>query len=315
MLHNPYEVLGLDRSASDEEIKRAYRRLALQYHPDRNPNDPHAEERFKQATEAYALLRDRERRAHFDRFGPAARAPDGAGVDWQSVFQEAMHNRGDPTAGFENLFETGNAPRTGNPLFDSLFGAVTGMFRQAGLLPGEHREMTAWVPLETMRDGGRIRVQVPGPSVCAACRGAKTIDGALCGSCGGAGVRRRGAPLEVSVPSGVRSGARLRLAGLGGPGSPAGDVFVTVEAEVPEWVKRIGNDLFVDLFLTPLEAARGVQLSLLGIPLGIPPGSADGHRIRLDGMGIAGGDMIVTLKQDVWRGLWRGLRERLAGAR
>lgn len=315
VLHNPYEVLGLDRSASEDDIKRAYRRLALQYHPDRNPGDPAAEERFKQATEAYAVLRDPERRTRFDRFGPEARVPDAAGVDWQSIFQEAMQQRGQSAAGFEGVFDPGNPPRTGNPLVDTLFGAVTGMFRQAGLLPGEHRELTMRVPLEQMRNGGRIRVHVAGPCVCATCRGTRLVDGASCPSCQGSGVRKRGAPLDVAVPAGVRNGARLRLAGLGGPGSPAGDVFVTVEAVVPDGVKSVGNDLFVELFLTPLEALNGLRLRLLGVPLEIPAKSRDGQRIRLGGMGLADGDMIVTLKHDVWRGMWRGLRERLIGAR
>jgi DnaJ-class molecular chaperone len=309
VLNNPYDVLGLTPDASEEEVKAAYRRLALKDHPDRNPGDAVAEERFKRATEAYSVLRDPDRRARFDRYGAEPERPAASGVDWQTVFQEAM--RGQGVEGFDPRA----APRTGNPLFDTLFGAVTGMIRQAGLLPGEHRELTAELPVTLLRGGGSVRVHVPGPSVCAHCHGDRTIDGAACPTCGGSGVRARGGLVEVAVPAGVRPGARLRLPGLGGPGQPPGDVFVTLGVALPEGVRLEGNDLHTDLFLTPLEAANGTMVDVIGVGLEVPAGSRDGASIRIGGAGLGGGDMIVTLKQDVWRGLWRGVRDRFSGSR
>lgn len=310
VLNNPYEVLGVAPDADDDEIKRAYRRLALQDHPDRNPGDAAAEERFKRATEAYSVLRDPERRARFDRYGAETERPGPAGVDWQTVFQEAMRGQGAVEG-----FDPRSPPRTGNPLVDTLFGAMTGMFRQAGLLPGEHRELTASLTVPLLRRGGSVRVYVPGPSVCAHCHGSRAVDGAACPTCGGSGARPRGGQVEVAIPAGVRLGARLRLPGLGGPGQPPGDVFVTLGVDLPEGFVLDGNDLRTELYLTPLEASNGATVRLLGVDVPVPAGGPDGGTVRVSGAGLAGGDMIVSVRHDVWRGLWRGVRDRFTGAR
>jgi molecular chaperone DnaJ len=172
-------VLGVPQTASVDEIKAAYRRLALKYHPDRNPGDRSAEARFKEISEAYATLRDPEARARFDRFcssRPEAARPDFSQVDWQTVFQEAdIH-----------INWQAGAPRTGNAVFDALFGVVTGMMRGSGLLPGEDREVALELSLDEARLGALRRIRLPGPSVCAQCRGS----GASCSRCGGRGVVR-----------------------------------------------------------------------------------------------------------------------------
>lgn len=303
---NPYDVLGVARDAEPDEIKAAYRRLALRYHPDRNPGDAAAEERFKEVSEAYATLRDPASRQRYDRYGAAGGVqgrPDFSRVDWQTIFQEAdLHIDPEQYRG---------VPRTGNAIFDALFGAVAGMMRTSGLLPGEHRELELAVPVRTAREGGAIRVRVPGPSVCPTCRGAGRAgpDGAPCGSCGGRGQLRGGGEVEVAVPAGVRDGTKLRLRGLGGPGNPPGDALITVRVQLPEGVRLVGGELHAEVAVTPLEAGRGVGLELLGTRVRVPPGTRDGQRLRVAGGGLSGGDLVVTVRLDVWRGLWRATRD------
>lgn len=302
-------MLGVARDASSDEIKTAYRRLALQSHPDRNPGDPEAEERFKRISEAYATLRDPERRAWVDRggatMGPGGgAAPDFSRVDWQTIFEEA-----DVRIDFGR-----GMPRTGNAVFDALFGAMTGVLRQQGVLPGEDREVGLPIDLGTARMGGEARVKIPGPSVCATCRGRRLLDdGRPCDACGGRGVRPRGDVAVVKIPRGVREGAKLRLRGLGGPGRPAGDALVTVRVDLPPGVDRVGDELHTEVSIAPLEARAGVRTDVHGIPVVVPPRTADGSTLRIPGGGLAGADLRVTVRHRVWRGLGRWARDKLMG--
>ena len=291
---SPYQVLGVPQTASVDEIKAAYRRLALKYHPDRNPGDRSAEARFKEISEAYATLRDPEARARFDRFcssRPEAARPDFSQVDWQTVFQEAdIH-----------INWQAGAPRTGNAVFDALFGVVTGMMRGSGLLPGEDREVALELSLDEARLGALRRIRLPGPSVCAQCRGS----GASCSRCGGRGVVRGGAEVEVKVPPQVRHGSKLRLKGLGGPGRPPGDAYVVVHVRMPSGAKLVGRDIHAQLPLMPFEAERGAVLELHGTRVTVPPGARDRQTLRVKGGGLAGGDMLVTLRVAFWPGIGR----------
>ncbi len=293
---NPYDVLGVTPEASQDEIKSAYRRMAMKYHPDRNPGDEEAEEQFKLVSEAYATLRDPESRARFDRYGSAGGTPDFNTVDWQSVFNEAdIKIDWDMRGGF---------PKTGNAMFDMLFGAMAGMMRSSGLLPGEDRDVQVRVPVDLVRTGGSVRVRVPGPSVCPSCRGSGVTGGSACPTCGSRGVVRSGASVDVDVPAGIRSGQKLRLKGLGGPGNPPGDVFVELGVELPEGVELRGRDLVANLYLTPLETRLGTRTTVAGVSVEIPSGSREGESIRVPQGGL-GGDLIVTVRENVWRGLRR----------
>lgn len=303
VLDNPYDVLGVARDASQEEIKRAYRKLALEYHPDRNPGDAAAEERFKTISEAYATLRDADARARYDRYGDRGSGgrPDFSTVDWQQVFREAdVHI---------DWSRRGGIPKTGNVMFDVLFGAMTGLFRNAGLLPGEDRGVEVAVPFVLARSGGRRHVRVPGPSVCPTCRGAGAVDGGVCDTCRGRGALAQGAEVEVTIPAGIRDRQKLRLRGLGGPGSPPGDAIVTVAIELPRGVQLVGKDLYADVPVTPREAARGVTTTIAGIEIALEPALTDGEIRRIAGAGLAGGDLIATIRLDVWQGLARAVRD------
>lgn len=300
--NDPYEVLGVARDADADAIKRAYRTLALRYHPDRNPGDANAEERFKTISEAYATLRDPEARRRYDTFGhvgrgPAGAQPDFSHVDWRVIFQEADIPM--------DWSRRGGVPTTGNVVFDALFRGVTTMFRQAGLLPGEHREVRARVDVASARSGGVRRVHLPGPITCTTCRGVGRDEAGPCATCGGSGRLARGMTVDVAVPPRVRPGTKLRLAGMGGPGQPPGDVFVEVDVEVPQGFRLDGRTLHGPLFVTPLEASRGFATSVLGVPVRVPAGTADGHYLRVPGGGL-GGDLVLHVRTDVWRGLARG---------
>jgi len=311
-LTDPYTTLGVARSADAAEIKAAYRRLALRYHPDRNPGDKAAEERFKEISEAYATLRDPELRARFDRYGTTGRGPGGTAagrpdfttVDWQTLFQEADIQI--------DWSARGGVPRTGNAMFDVLFGAMTGMMRSSGLLPGEDREVNLALTVSEARAGTQRRVRVPGPSVCAGCRGTGQGAAGFCERCGGRGVSRGGSEVEVEVPPFRKGDTRLRLKGLGGPGRPPGDAYVQLNVQLPpETVLAADGTLKTELTLLPGEAARGVTTDVLGVPVTVPKGSAAGDTVRVPGGGLGGSDLLLTLKTDVWGGIWRRVRNAL----
>lgn len=297
---NPYEVLGVERDASAEDVKSAYRRLAMRYHPDRNPGNKEAEERFKEISEAYAVLRDPDARARFDRYGTTASPgsqPDFSTMDWRTIFREAdIPINWDAREG---------VPHSGNAVFDALFGMMTGLFRNAGLLPGETREIRVQVPFALARGGGPRRVRVPGPSVCPTCHGQRAVNGAACPDCGGAGIRNGRAEVDVQIPAGMHDGTRLRLRGLGGPGNPPGDLFVRVHVTLPPGARLQGDDVHGDLHLMPAEAARGVVTRFAGMSVDVPAGTADGATVRLPGGGLGRGDLVLTVHHDFWRGAAR----------
>lgn len=311
---DPYEVLGVPRDADADALKAAYREKALRYHPDRNPGDRQAEERFKELSEAYAVLRDPASRARYDRFGgqgPAGYRHDTSQVDWRDVFRDAdIH---------VDWGSQGGVPHTGNAVFDALFGMMTGVLRGAGLVAGRTYELTAALTLGELHAGTNRVVAVPGPCVCPTCKGtgrlapgagvvrplgpfeagARTAD-ATCPDCGGRGVRRGGAKLDVTVPPNTPVGARLRLAGAGGPGNPPGDVMVQIGWSKPADAQVRDFDVHAPLTVTPWEATRGGAAEYSGVAVTIPPGSAAGATVVAHGMGLPGpggsrGDLRLTL--------------------
>lgn len=297
---SPYTVLGVPRTATDTEIRTAYRKLALQHHPDRNPGDAAAEERFKAVSQAYATLRDPAARARLDRHGTAAARPDFSTVDWQTVFREADVD--------VNWDRHQGIPRTGNGVFDVLFGMMTGMMRRGGVLPGEHREVTARIPLELALAGGTTQVHVRGPAVCPECRGSGVIRAGRCDRCSGQGTLRSGSVVELTVPAHVRQDSKLRMRGIGGPGRPPGDVLVTLDISMPAGTTLHGGDIHTTLHVAPHEARSGLDAHVLGRQVRVPAGTASGQQVRIPGGGL-GGDMVLTVRHDLLRGIWRGIRD------
>ncbi len=299
---NPYAVLGVAPDASQDDIRVAYRRLALQYHPDRNAGNKEAEERFKELSEAYALLREPQSRERFDRFGSSGSQsrPDFSTVDWQSIFREADINI--------NWGQQAETPKTGHAVFDFLFGAVSKMMQQNGLLPGDTRELNLTISLAEALRGAQKRVHIPGPSICSTCLGRSNVSGSVCERCKGTGIIRGGDFVDLRIPARIQHGRRLRLRGLGGPGSPPGDALVTVAISLPAHTHLVGQDVHTEVYVTPLEASQGLQMNLFGVELEIPKGTRDNQVLHVVDAGLGTGHLIVTVKHHVWKGVWRRIR-------
>jgi curved DNA-binding protein len=254
-----YEVLGVSRSASAEEIQRAYRKLARTYHPDVN-KEPAAEERFKEISEAYDVLSDPETRAKFDRFGRSFRhVPDGVDPE---TWARAQGARSGSPVDFSRWSVSGD--------FDDidlgdLFGGMFGRRRQAATR-GADQEASIEISLEDAFTGAKKRITLPGIS------GDRSYD--------------------VTIPPGVTEGQRIRLSGQGGQGSNGrdGDLYLVVHIAPHPRYRLEGRDIHVDLLVTPWEAALGARVSVEGpggdAKLTIPAGTSSGRKLRLRGRGL-----------------------------
>ncbi len=322
-----YEVLGVARGASPEELKREYRKLALQHHPDRNPDDPAAEEKFKEASEAYAVLSDEAKRRQYDQFGH--QATGGAGG-----FQGDFQNVGD-------IF---------NDLFGDLFGGMGG--RRAGRgQRGADLRYTHTLDLEDVVTGEEATIEIPrmlrcekcsgsgakpgtqpdrcgrcggtGQAVfqqglfrisrpCEACRGEGSVVRNPCTGCRGTGRTEGNKTLKVRVPAGVEDGMRLRVAGEGEAGlagGSAGDLYVVMAVNPHPLFTREGPDLLVEVPVLFTQAALGAEIdvpTLEGrVKLKIPEGTQSGKTFRLRSKGLpsvnsaARGDLHVRIFVEV----------------
>jgi curved DNA-binding protein len=264
-----YEALEVPRTASSEDIRRAYRRLARKYHPDVN-KEPGAEDRFKQISEAYEGLRDEEKRARYDQLGANWKA--GQDVSGASGFGERF-STGDGFGDVRVDFGGGDF----SDFFESFFGARgrgrpgaaagTGGFDGFSMRGGD-QEAVLELTLEEAAAGGKRRISLGD-----------------------------GRDFEVEIPRGVRDGQRIRLAGQGSAGAggaPSGDLYLRVRVKPHRRFRVEGRDLYVDLPVTPWEAALGAEIpvpTLSGsVKLKVPPGSATGRRLRLRGQGMPSPD-------------------------
>lgn len=262
-----YEVLGVGRSASDKDVRNAYRKLARKHHPDLNPNDKAAAERFKEVSKAYEVLSDAEKRKKYDRFGHT----------WQQV--EAAEKAGATAGGGFDPFRTKRTTRGGNPgvtfetddlgdLFEQILGGRGGG-RRNGPLRGQDQELSVAVSLEEAFGGTLRTVRLQQP------------DG---------GEQR----LEVKVPAGVTDGSRVRVAGKGGPGlggGPAGDFYLVTTVEPHPRFRRDGDDLYTTLEVPLHQAVLGGEVFVptpkgTRLALRLPPETQNGQRFRLGGQGM-----------------------------
>jgi len=323
-LKDYYAILGVPENATLEEIKKAYRKLARTYHPDLNPSNPEAEERFKEISEAYAVLSDPKKREEYDRLRKYG-VPEGAG--------------GFAGFSFEDLFGPGGP----EALFEEIFG-LGSPFRER--VRGRDAEVKATIPFRVAMLGGPFRLKLSVPALCGRCGGTGVQAGSerICGRCQGRGVlqqgrgfvrisrtcpecggrgRVRGTPcpdcqgegarlsweeITVNIPAGIESGTRLRLRGKGFPSpegnGPPGDLYLVVEVESDPFLRREGDAIVLDLPITPSEAVEGttVEIPTLDgtVRLKIPPGIQSGQKLRLKGKGIphrdgSRGDQFVTV--------------------
>jgi len=333
-----YEVLGVARGATEDEIKKAYRKVAMQWHPDRNPGDATAEAKFKEATEAYEVLRDAQQRARYDQFGHAAAGGFGGGAGGAEAF--GGFDLADALRAFMRDFG-------GDGSFEDLFGGS----RSRGPSRGDDLQVRLPLTLEEIATGveKKIRVkhlkrcetcrgrggqgesscpqckgrgqvrrvqqtmfgQFVNVSACPRCEGEGSIVAEPCGTCGGDGRISDTETVAVKVPAGVASGNYIPLRGLGDAGvrgGPSGDLVVLIEEKEHELFERHGDHLGLDLPVSFAVLAMGgkVEVPLLGggtATLDVPSGTASGHVLRVKGKGLPGlrggrGDLQVRVR--VW---------------
>lgn len=285
-----YEVLGVSRSASQDEIRKAYKKLAKKFHPDVKPADPDAEKKFSEITEAYDVLSDDAKRKSYDQFGHAARGGAAGGNPFQGFGSGggASFDLDDILGG---MFGGG-----GNP-----FGG--GRRGQPRTQKGQDAKAEITVPFIVAVEGGEHSVSLQ--------NGTKSER------------------LSVKIPAGIEDGQSIRLAGQGNPGSgggPAGDLIITVHIATHPWFRRDGQNLLVDVPISPSEAALGAKIDVPTLTEGtvvltVPPGTSSGAKLRLRGKGVRNhktgdrGDQFVVLKISVPKDLSeeaKSLYEKLA---
>ena len=304
-----YEILGVEKNADEKDVKKAYRRVAMKFHPDRNPDDANAEEKFKEASEAYEILSDREKRAAYDRFGHAGvESQMGGGAGFSGSFSDIF---GDV---FGDIFGGGGGRSRGGPqrgadlrytLDISLEHAVKGAqvkIRVPTLVGCDEcggsgaRAGSAPSTCGTCGGAGQVRMQqgfFQVQQTCPKCRGKGRVISDPCGKCRGHGRVEETKTLSVKVPPGVDTGDRIRLSGEGeaGPdGGPSGDLFVQMSVQDHSIFERDGKHLFCEVPITFADAALGGELevpTLDGrVKLKIPPETQTGKLFRLRGKGV-----------------------------
>src|SRR5215216_1984815 len=316
-----YEVLGVSRGANEAEIKSAYRKLAIRYHPDKNPGDQAAEEKFKEAAEAYSVLSDTDQRARYDRFGHAGVSSSaGAQGAWGAQGFGGIEDILGDLFGFGDVFGGGraggrrtSAQRGADLRYDleiSLEEAASGMTAQlriprretcdtckgSGAAAGTQPESCS-----TCQGSGQVRYQQGFFSVartCHVCRGAGRVIKNPCSECNGAGRVEREKQMEVKIPAGVETGSRLRVSGegeSGAQGGAAGDLYVVIHVAEHEQFERQGTNLYEAVPITFAQAALGAEIMVktldgeekLKIPMGTQTGTV--FRLRGKGMPVLGG--------------------------
>lgn len=314
-----YETLGVPRAASDDDIKKAYRKLAMQYHPDRNNGSPESEERFKSITEAYDVLRDGEKRATYDRYGEAGLRGGGGGgfhhVDLSEALNIFMRDLGG-MGGFNDIFgrrSSAAESRTGSDLRISLGltlqEVATGVDKSVTiklLNPCDQCSGTGAEPgtnvstCPTCKGAGEVRRAqqsffgpVVSVSVCPNCAGDGKIVASPCRKCRGEGRVRAEQQVNIKVPAGVATGQYMTLRGVGnaGPrGGPRGDILVVFEVDEDERFERDGEDLLTEVLVTYPQLALGADVEVptvtASVTLRIPAGTQSGQVMHLRGRGL-----------------------------
>lgn len=333
-----YEVLGVSRDASDQEISRAYRKLAIQYHPDSHPGDVEAVTLFKEAAEAYEVLSDRGKRTRYDRYGHAGVSGPAGGAGFTDV-EDIFDAFGDIFGGgiFGDIFGGGRGRRRGrahpgadvkcevtltlseaakgvtrNVEFDR--SEACGRCRGSGSRPGSTGETCRRCGGrgQVVQSAGILRVQ----TTCPSCRGSGQVIVDPCEDCRGQGVVAKRVKLEVPIPAGVDDGTRVRLSGEGEPsrdGGPPGDCYCFIRVQPHPLFRRDGVHLFVEVPISYTQAALGAELEIPTLDgtdqLMIPAGCQSGEIFRLKGRGMPDlrgsgvGDLLVQVHVEVPRRL------------
>ena len=332
-----YEVLGVERSATDEEVKRSYRKLAVKFHPDKNPDDPHAEEKFKELGEAYDVLIDSDKRAAYDRFGHAAFAPGGAGFgrggfhDPFEIFREVFGGGGFGGGIFETFFGGGDRQedrKRGSDLRydmqvrleEAAFGAdkeieITKL-NTCDKCSGSGAEAgSRTITCPTCSGRGQV-VSSRGffhvSQTCPQCRGAGEVIEKPCPKCRGEGRVERVSRVKLKIPPGIREGSRLRSLGNGEAGirgGPPGDLYVVIHVKEHKVFEREGDDLYCEVPIPFSVAALGGEIHVPTLEgkahLKVPVGTQSGQMFKLRSKGVTNvnghgrGDLFARLIVEV----------------
>jgi molecular chaperone DnaJ len=318
-----YSVLGIPRTATESEIKAAFRKKARELHPDLNRDDPNAEERFKEVNEAYEVLADAEKRRMYDRFGQDWQRYRDAGIDPDDVgtsTSSGSHRRTTTDDDFERWFTgTGASSQTSgswewserdgfretggrfSDFFNLLFGndgagtANRSRFNRPRPMRGDDLEVEARISMNEAFEGTTRKLTLQTPAQCETCGGTGIARGAMCPTCDGTGQVTKTRTLEVKIPKGVRTGQRVRIAGQGGRGvngGPNGDVYLLIQVEddgrfTPEG-KNLRSTVDVPLYTAILGGETVVQTPTGRVALTIPAGTQNGRVFRLRGKGLPG---------------------------
>lgn len=308
-----YKILGVTRTASEDDIKKAFRKLARKYHPDVNPGDKKAEEKFKEINEAYEVLSDASKRKKYDTLGP----------NWSEQFGPNFSNT--RTRRSYNYGGTGTgAGGTRNPQFDfdpnssgfsdffeTLFGRGSGFSGMGGMgtggagstnfggrdmrrRAGEDIEQPVEVTLQEAYTGGIRTFNIQSTENCPTCNGSGEVNGKVCATCHGQGSVPRSKRIQVKIPAGVDNGSKIRVAGEGQPGlggGPRGDLFLVISVKPDSVFERKGDDLYVDLDVDLVHAMLGGEVAVptpdgRKLLLTIPPETQNGRVFRLGGKGM-----------------------------
>ena len=318
-----YEVLGVDKSSSKDEIKKAYRKLALQYHPDKNPGNKQAEEKFKEATEAYDVLADDQKKSAYDQFGFAGvEGMGGGGHDWSNF------------RGFEDIFGEGGF----SSIFESFFGGGFGRGRgSSNIRQGANLRYDIEIPFKDAVFGTKVEIQYSHNETCKTCSGAGTTDGSgkktcpvcrgsgqvrhnqgffsvattchqchgegsiiekPCSDCGGSGTKKARQKIMVTIPAGVENGKRVVIPKQGdaGPnGGPAGDLYVFIRVKPHEYFERQSYDLYCAVPISVSQAALGADIHVTTldnktIKVKVPAGVQNGKMLRIRDEGVPMGN-------------------------
>ena len=327
-----YEILGVDKSASAEEIKKAYRKTAIKFHPDKNPDDPSAEDKFKEAAEAYEVLSDPQKRQRYDQFGhqgvggAAGGGFGGHGMSMDDIFSQ-----------FGDIFGGGGSP------FDSFFGGGGGG-RGRGMRKGTNLRIKLKLTLKEIAGGVEKKIKVNRLVVdpdtkfktCHACNGTgqvkrvmntmlgQMVSTSTCPTCGGAGqtvesrasgtdssgLRKQEEVISIKIPAGVSDGMQLSMSGKGNEvaGGVPGDLLILVEEVEDEIFQRDGNNVIYDLHISFVDAALGASVEVPTIDgkvkIKIDPGTQSGKVLRLRGKGIKSIDSYGTGDQLISVNVW-----------
>ena len=320
-----YEVLGVQKNASKDDIKKAYRKLAIQYHPDKNPGNKEAEEKFKEATEAYEILADDQKKAAYDQFGFAGVDGMGQSHDWSNF------------RGFEDIFGGGDF----GSIFDSIFGGLGGGFRRGGgghggARQGANLRYDIEIPFKDAVYGTKVEIQFSHNESCPACKGSGAAAGSgrktcpvcqgsgqirhsqgffslastchncggegtviekPCMECGGSGTQKKRQKLSVTIPQGVENGKRLvipRQGDAGPNGGPAGDLYVIIRVKPHEYFERQDLDLYCAVPISISQATLGAEIQVTTldgkiIKVKVPAGTQSGKMLRIRDEGVPSG--------------------------